>query len=278
MPKQDDWTEKEVKLIVREYFEMFQLELIGKPYNKTAYRKRLLNTLNNRTESSIEFKNHNISAALSNMGLPYIKGYKPRFNYQRQLEKEISDYVAENRQSLEKLFFLFSENATTIASVINYESALAEPPELTQLRDPEPKFRPIRINYLEREQNNRTLGEEGEKFVLGFERWRLTALGKENLADKIEWVAKSQGDGLGFDILSKNINGTDRFIEVKTTKLPKETPIYLTKTEVNFATQKFKEFFLYRVFSFDSNPQLFIKNGCYTDFCRLQPESFRGYF
>ena len=83
---------------------------------------------------------------------------------------------------------------------------------------------------------------------------------------------------MGFDILSKNNNGTDRYIEVKTTKLTKETPIYFSRNEWKFAQLKEKDFFLYRVFNFAENPQLFIKQGHYESFCKLQPQSFKGYF
>ena len=127
-------------------------------------------------------------------------------------------------------------------------------------------------------QNNRLLGEAGEDLILKYEKWRLIEAGKMSLADKIEWVSKEQGDGAGFDILSKNTNGTDRYIEVKTTKLSKETPIYLSRTELSFATLKQKDFFLYRVFNFDTSPQFFVKNGKYESFCQLQPQTFKGYF
>jgi hypothetical protein len=131
---------------------------------------------------------------------------------------------------------------------------------------------------LEKEQNNRNLGEEGEKLVIAYEKWRLIKASKESLADRIEWVSKEKGDGTGYDILSKNTNGTDRYVEVKTTKLSKETPIYLTKNEISFAKTNSKEFFLYRVFNFGPKPQLFIKEGNYEGFCTIQPITFKGIF
>jgi len=70
---------------------------------------------------------------------------------------------------------------------------------------------------------------------LEYERWRLIHEGKEGLADKIKWVSQAQGDGLGFDILSRNTNGTDRYIEVKSTKLTKESPFYFTALEYDFS-------------------------------------------
>ena len=77
----------------------------------------------------------------------------------------------------------------------------------------------------------------------------LIILSKEALTDKVEWVSKDVGDGAGFDILSKNKNGTDKYIEVKTTKLTEETPIFVTRNELKFSIKNEKNYFLYRLFN-----------------------------
>lgn len=56
--------------------------------------------------------------------------------------------------------------------------------------------------------------------------------------------------------VSENTNGTDRLVEVKTTKLTKETPIYLTNNELGFASLNAKNFYLYRVFNFVTSPNI----------------------
>src|ERR1041385_6666836 len=104
-----DWTRKEVSLIVEDYFKMLQLELGHDNYNKTSHRLKLISLLDNRSEGSIEFKHQNISAALIQMGLPFIKGYKPRFNYQKLLETEIAKFIKEHQIKIEKTFTRFSE-------------------------------------------------------------------------------------------------------------------------------------------------------------------------
>jgi hypothetical protein len=275
-----DWTKEEVSLIVTDYFEMLQLERNHKAYNKTEHRKALIPLLNDRSNGSVEFKHQNISAALINMGLPYIDGYKPRFRYQKQLlEKEINDYIKMHRPSLEATFENFADKEVVKAPrIISYEEALEDAPATSEFTEREPLYKPIKVNYLEKEQNNRSLGEQGENFVIEFEKHRLIKAGKDRLSDKIEWVSKEFGDGLGYDILSKNNNGTDRFIEVKTTKLAKETPIYLSKNEVGFASKMKKDFYLYRVFDFEKRPRLFIKNGTYESFCKVIPQTYKGYF
>jgi hypothetical protein len=274
-----DWSIREVKLIVADYFNMLFLELAGKSYNKTTFRQALLPMLNKRSEGSVEFKHQNISAALANMGLPFIKGYKPRFNYQKVLEDEVTKFLQANHNVYENIFEHFVENTPATNEIkIDFENIIGEEPEVSQVAEHEPFYRPIKTNYLKKEQDNRKLGEQGEELVVAYEQYRLIRAGKENFANKIEWISKEKGDGLGFDILSRNINGSDRYIEVKTTKLSKETPIYLTKTEVSFAALQKQNFYLYRIYNFDTKPKLFIKNGEYHKYCKLLPESFKGYF
>jgi len=275
-----DWTKEEVSLIIADYFEMLQLELNHKEYNKTTHRKLLIPRLNGRSNGSVEFKHQNISAALINMGLPYIDGYKPRFRYQKQmLEKEIADYIKKHRLELERNFENFAdEKNIKRPKIISYDEVLEDAPAVSEVAEREPLYKPIKINYLEKEQNNRFLGEQGENFVIEYEKRRLINAGKDSFADKIEWVSKELGDGLGYDILSRNNNGSDRFIEVKTTKLAKETPIYISKTEISFASKKENNFYLYRVFDFDKQPRLFIKGGKYESFCKVVPQIYKGYF
>lgn len=276
-----DWSKEEVSLIVDDYFKMLQLELNKEKYNKTLHRRLIMPQLNNRSNGSVEFKHQNITAALIKMGLPFIKGYKPRFNYQKEmLEKEISNYIDKNKRVLEERFENFSDSIINTHKnfKIDFANILDEEPMNSEVNEDEPLYAPIKVNYLEREQSNRKLGEEGERLIIKYEEWRLRQAGKENLADRIEWISKDHGDGMGFDILSKNTNGSDKFIEVKTTKLSKATPIFLTKNELSFSILKEKKFFLYRVFNFDSIPKIFIRNGQYGNFCKIIPETYKGFF
>jgi hypothetical protein len=195
------------------------------------------------------------------------------------LEKEIAGYIKKHQLVLERNFEYFAdEKIVKKPETMSYDEVLEEAPTFSEFSEREPLYRPIRINYLEKEQNNRFLGEQGENFVIEFEKRRLVKAGKDSLADKIEWISKELGDGLGYDILSKNNNGTDRFIEVKTTKLAKETPIYLSRAEVGFASKSANNFYLYRVFDFDKQPRLFIRNGKYERFCKVVPQIYKGYF
>ena len=71
----------------------------------------------------------------------------------------------------------------------------------------------------------------GEQFVVQFEHWRLNQLGFL-LADRVNHVSQTKGDGLGNDVLSFESDGRERFIEVKTTSFARETPFFVTKGEL----------------------------------------------
>lgn len=278
-----DWSKEEVALIVQDYFNMLQEELQQQGYSKTEHRKALLPLLNNRSDGAIEFKHANISAVLAKMGLPYINGYKPRGNYQNLLAEAVENYLQVNQPVLEPTFKHFADTTPALLSKQpNFYTIITDAPVRSNtddlLEEDEPAYKPIKINYLEREQNNRSLGEAGEKIVVDYERWRLINAGKASLADKIEWISRHKGDGAGYDILSKNEDGTDRFIEVKTTKQSKESPIFLSKTEIAFAAAHPDNFYLYRVYNFNTDPQIFIQVGPYNRYCRLESIVFKGTF
>jgi hypothetical protein len=212
------------------------------------------------------------------MGQPYIRGYPPLPNYQILLEHVVSDYIVQ-KPEIEKVFEAFAEASPSPQTLI-FESMVESMPDMkTMLEEPEIVYKnPVKINYLEKEQANRAIGQTGESIAIEYERWRLIKEGKENFADKIEWVSQTQGDGLGYDILSRNTNGTDRYIEVKATKLTKEAPFYFSSLEYDFSKRNSSNFFLYRVFNLKANPKLFIANGPYDEFCRVRPTQFKGSF
>jgi len=275
----DSWSNIEVELIVADYFQMLTNELIGNPYKKSEHRKNLSPLLFNRSDGSIEFKHQNISAVLINLGQPYIKGYLPRYNYQKILEEVVINYLNKNK-GIEDKFKFFADKDVNFKSKVNFEKLVIEPPILGMVAEPTPSYHrsPIKINYLEREQSNNKLGKSGEELVLNYEKWILIKYGKDNLAEQVRWISKEEGDGAGFDILSKNSNGTDKYIEVKTTKLGKETPFFFSRNELVFSQQHIKDFHLFRLFNFESDVKMFTKIGGLDTICNSVPVSYKGYF
>jgi len=276
----DSWSKIEVALIVADYFDMLTKELNRISYKKSEHRRQILQLLNKRSEGSIEFKHQNISAILINLGRPYITGYLPRFNYQNLLENEVIDYLIHHSE-IESDFQKFIEKDLIKPRIkLDFDKIQVTPPEIISVAEPIPRYKhkPIKINYLEREQSNKTLGLFGEEVVIEYEKWNLIRLGHEKLADKIEWISKEEGDGAGFDILSKNINGTDKYIEVKTTRLGKETPFFFTSNELQFSIRRATDYHLYRLFNAENDARFFQKNGALNSICKSVPTMFKGYF
>ncbi|MEZ5045034.1 MAG: DUF3883 domain-containing protein [Saprospiraceae bacterium] len=274
-----NWSDFEVNEIVIDYFDMLSKEIKQVNYKKSGHRMQLKKKLSNRSDGSIEFKHQNISAILIKYGRPYIIGYKPRSNYQKNLEVMVLNYLERNN-FIEKDFELFAGESNKIIEPINFDNWVEPIPRLLKFEEAKVEFRTriAHVNYIEKEQANKLLGEQGEELVVQYEKWRLIKAGKESLADKVEWISKDYGDGAGFDILSKNSNGADRYIEVKTTKLGKYTPIYLTRNELAYSKEKESSYYLYRLFEFNKAPKMFNSKGSLDEICTLEPLNYVGRF
>lgn len=129
-------------------------------------------------------------------------------------------------------------------------------------------------NYLEQHRKNEKLGLAGEIFIVNYEKMRLQDEGKPELADRVEHVSQTKGDGKGFDVLSFNKDGSERWIEVKTTNYGKSDPFLIEWTEVQCSIDNPKEFHLYRVFNFKNDPKLYILSGSVEDNFKLKPKTF----
>ena len=284
----DDWSPHEVRATVLDYMAMLRFELSGQPYNKAAHRRALISKLDGRSDGAIEFKHQNISAVLRDLGYFWISGYKPAENYQRSLlVGEVESWVQNNPDiDLHALAAAeapasapehFDFSAFMVPQPVVAEGAAAGVRELKGSYDERPRVA-LRRDYAARESQNSSLGLAGEELVVRFEMYRLTASGHSKLAEKVQHVSRTQGDGLGFDILSYDEHGKEHFIEVKTTKFAKETPFFASSSEVRFARQNSERFALYRLFDFRKAPKFYALPGAIETHCVLDPFNFRCSF
>jgi hypothetical protein len=101
---------------------------------------------------------------------------------------------------------------------------------------------------------------------------------RPDLAARIEWVSRTQGDGLGYDIVSfdsatfKNIH-----IEVKTTNCDKDFPFYASQREIDASIELGDSYRLYRVFNFSLRPQFYQVSGDLRGEFRLEPRAYQLY-
>jgi Domain of unknown function (DUF3883) len=246
-----DWTDAEVKATVSDYLSMLVAEAAGQDFSKADHRRSLVESLNpDRTESAIEFKHQNINAAMVDLGLPYIRGYLPRGNYQAALASEIQRRLEADPSLLRQIMSCRS------SSDRNNTLQLTDAPPIRA------RTRPGRhIDYGKLQEENRRVGALGEGLAVEYERKRLRDAGRHDLADTVQWVARDIGDGLGYDVQSFELSGQILYIEVKATGLAAETPFYFSSAELDFARRHPRSYALYRVSRVDDSPQFFVLRG-----------------
>lgn len=272
-----DWTHKEVAAIVPDYFDMLTKELSGQNYVKAEHRRQLRKIIN-RSHGAIERKHMNISAILVEKGKPYVPGYKPYHHYQGLLKEEVEKYLQAHPE-LDPLINEFLLSDITTPEINNILKSEVEGPDFDK------RFNEDRIeyvsetetNYYIKEQRNKKLGLLGEEFAIKYEKQKLLSRGQENLSDRIEHISQTIGDSAGFDILSFDKEGNEKFIEVKTTKLDKNSPFYFTRNELGLSKDKDDRYSLYRVFNFQKRPQFYQLKGALDTTCKSISTEFMGW-
>lgn len=266
---------------------MLRFELSGQAYNKTTHRRALLSRLAGRSDGAVEMKHQNISAVLQDMGLFWIPGYKPRSNYQTILATEVEAWVAANPE-IDHHALAAAEAPAATPEHFDFDAFEVSSPSLRpdweagvrEMQAPfgEERRVAVRRDYAACEARNSSLGQAGEELVVKFERYRLLKDGCDSLAANVRHISKDQGDGLGFDILSFDAEGREKFIEVKTTAFAKETPFYASASEIRFAQKNAERFSLYRLFEFRKTPKCYTLPGMIQDHCALDPINYRCSF
>lgn len=268
-------------LLVADYFDMLELDLLGKIYNKAEHNRLIRERLTARSKSSVEFKHQNVSAVLLKLGLPYIDGYKPARNYQRSLVDIVKAHLENNRGFLTVLEQSADAIPDQLPKIDHWDRIFEAPPDETptpeELPEPWRSREGWKIDFARRDAGNRRLGRLGENFTLDLERRRLQSHGRDDLAKKVEWVADTSGDGLGYDVLSfDEVDDSERFIEVKTTVRGKYSPFFVTSNEVRCSQALARQYHLYRLFRFMEQPRVYVLHGALSDLCRLEPVAYRA--
>lgn len=280
-----DWTSEELDAVVAEYFNLLSL-LPGAPRGTLANRKRALDAQIDRGVGSIDFKLGNITHVASQLGLPPLKGFKAAPKAQDAIYPAIDRYLTKHPTALSDENILPNwerATATTLADpgFVEFPTIFVDdfPPPPGEPRRPRPaglerlvrKFDPVARDF-----RNRTLGKAGEALIVDFERRRLKALDRKDLASKVRWVAQEDGDGAGYDIHSYDQQGNDRLIEVKTTQGARSTPFFVTRNELSLAHERPDHFRLYRLYEVGQAPRLFKLKPPLEEAVTLEAETWRA--
>ncbi len=274
------WTAEEIDVAVTGYLSMLRKQESGQPFNKSECNRMLKERLPARSMSAISQKHSNISAVLTLLGIQSLRGYWPLFNFQRALADAVATRFNTDPELVRISLDRVLESVET-PKIVDYPSIVVAPPRGTQLRAgahlPLERLSGLRRDYLSREAMNRSVGLAGEQFVLEFEKLRLVHNGLPELADQVEHVSVSKGDGLGYDILSFSNDGTRRLIEVKATSYGIHTPIFISANEMACSSASPNEYWLYRVFNLRAHPKMYTLPGEARNHFDLEPLSYRGW-
>ena len=281
------WSDSEIDAIVRDYFDMLELEQTGRAFSKTEHW-RVLMEITGRTRGSIHFKLMNISAVMDALGLPYIDGYKPLGNYQRALFEAVEAHLNE-RPNLYRLLIGEAETLRnpTKESIPGETIVFDEAPPQRQTPEQDiPKHIESIVSRFEhpaeRDARNRNLGKAGELLVYEYERYRLQTVGRKDLSDRVRWVARDDGDGYGYDILSFNGKGDDAdrqlWLEVKTTTGSAATPFCITRNELRVSRQRPDALRIFRLYDFRRQARAFCLAPPLERHVSLSPTIFRASF
>lgn len=273
------WTEAEVEAVVAVYFQMLRMQELGQKPNKAEHNRRLQQLLPARNGASIEYKHRNISAVLHLYGAQTLTGYKPLPNFQRLLV-DVVGRALETDRAFDEAALRRVETPAEPPLLDGFQGFVVPVPNppvsISEARLDWARRLAIKRDYLERESRNRSLGLAGELLALEYEARRLHEMGAKQFVDRIEHVSRTKGDGLGFDILSFDGDGRERFIEVKTTAYVAETPFFVSPNELEFSREQPDRFHLYRLFSFRDKPQMFSLAGAVDANFRLDPANYRA--
>lgn len=272
----DAWSRAENELVVASYVDMMLAWLQGKSVNKAARYRGLAPRLDNRSLKSIEKKHQNVSAALITLGQLWVPGLAPMRNYQADL-LEVTEAALIAHPELQVLSKQAVEQPQKIEVEFTFDASLVvAPPEGEPMQYPHVHRRSaVRfVDWLQLEAANRSLGQAGEEFALTFEHKRLWKAGQKSLAERLEHVSATRGDGAGYDIRSFEVDGADRLIEVKTTRLDKGTPFFASRNEVSVSGDTADCYVVYRLFKFATKPQMYHLHGAIAETCRLDPVAY----
>lgn len=259
---------------------MLDAELRGARPSKAAHRRALVPLLDNRTDGSVEFKHQNVSAVLLGLGQPWIEGYKPASQFQGSLVDAVlrrldvhGDWLSQRRSrgkaETERQLGLAEDKPPLWIGPPPTVSNAAPPIDAERMALIARKY-----DVAERDARNRALGAAGEEIVLEHETAALRAAGRRDLADRVAWTSKLEGDGAGFDIRSFEPNGRHRLIEVKTTNGWERTPFHITRTELAAADMHRDQWHLIRVWNFARDPRAFAITPPLAAHVELTPTSF----
>ncbi|MCL1690088.1 hypothetical protein CMU59_09625 [Elizabethkingia anophelis] len=192
------------------------------------------------------------------------------------LIKLTADFIFENDHHYDRLIEM-AWGETKIENVFtDHLTKRARPNStLNELPKLNPTFKGVDTDFIQKNIEDKELGDLGEELVRLYEILILENKGLKELSKNVCIVP----DGKGFDILSFFDNGTEKYIEVKTTRQGEKTPFNLSINEKLFAEKNNDNYVIYRLYNYneEKNTSDFFEITNIEDELLLQTTEFRAY-
>lgn len=279
MVRNSAWSSTEIDAALDLYFRMLDMQIADKHFSKAECYREFVSRFPMRSKSAIERKCQNISACVTRLDIPFVKGLVPLGHFQAALLDAVTERVdrraaALRAYALQKLPAVMNEKVDDAG----LDSALVATPDFcsTPSQDTALSGRVRRtIDYAAREQSNRELGLAGELWVVRYEQAALRHGKLGELAERVRHVSVESGDGDGFDIASfDHRTGEPRLIEVKTTRASVFTPFYVTRNELQVSQREGDRYRLYRLHEFGYRTRFYQLSGSLSESCDLAPQLY----
>ena len=191
------------------------------------------------------------------------------------METNKSSIFSVTQEQAEIINEVFAEEGITEGEVVLIEE---EPPYNSN--KPKTKISRVYANktdFIEKATKDVKKGIKAERLVVEYEKSYLKKIGREDLAEKVKWVAQ-EADGFGYDVLSFDENGKKKFIEVKGTILMKTAPFKISKNELETSIKNDDQYWIYRVFYLDDQkPRFFKRQGRIDENFDIEPCDYNVY-
>ena len=129
--------------------------------------------------------------------------------------------------------------------------------DLPEKEETTSKVKRRKIDFDKESKANKKVGDRGEEIVVIKEKEWLVSKGKKALADNVKHVAK-EDDTAGYDVLSFELDGDEKYIEVKSTRRKAEHASFLISLSEYRKAQKNQKYYVYLVFEADKlTPKIF---------------------
>jgi hypothetical protein len=172
--------------------------------------------------------------------------------------RNVGAHAAQGAITYKPGFAIDKTGEDVIFRPLETQESIPSPEKTEQIKELSRRYRSRKIDYARKSERDQFVGLAGEELVVRYEQNRLNKV-LQDFDPSVDVIHLSQveGDGAGYDILSKNEDGTARRIEVKTTTGNVGTAFYMTENEKTFMEEyQHESTFLYRVYNFNKETML----------------------